>query len=183
VSFDTIWTGTDASDWRELLFYLLAYSFGGWLLENGYSRITTGRWKEAFMMGPFKPMYGVAPVILLLFREQGISWGLLIVLCFIVPTVVEYVGGALLWRGFRRRWWDYSGFRSQVHGHICLPFSLCWGVLSLACLWGMHPGVRTLYTAVAPLWSLAAVPVFLYFLADLAWTVWSLRRNGDLSRA
>lgn len=45
---------------------LLFYSFGGWLLEGLYHLLMTGSfWKANFLLGPFKPMYGIAAVLLL----------------------------------------------------------------------------------------------------------------------
>ncbi|WP_207789336.1 putative ABC transporter permease [Neobacillus terrae] len=45
--------------------------------------------------------------------------------CFFSPGFFEYISGALLQKFFQHQWWDYSVMPIQIHGHICLPFSLC----------------------------------------------------------
>lgn len=120
----------------ESLFYFMAYSVCGWFLENVYSLATRGVfWKEGFMKGPYKPMYGFAPLLLLHFGREAPNPFLMLGLCFAVPTAVEYASGMLLQGLFGRQWWDYSNNRWQLQGHICLRFSLYWG----CCPWGSSP--------------------------------------------
>ncbi|MCY7484209.1 putative ABC transporter permease [Paenibacillus alvei] len=173
------YTGTAANDALAVVFYFMVYSFGGWLLENLYSKVTTGRfWKDGFLQGPFKPMYGIAPLLLLPYAEQGTHLGLLLLLCLLIPTFVEYVSGWLLEKVFYRKWWDYSSYRLQLHGHVCLSFSICWMFLSLAVVYGLHPLLKISYTHVAAIWNMVCPMFVIYFWVDMAWTVWSRRREG-----
>lgn len=160
----------------ELLFYFLAYSFIGWILENVYSFFTSGVfWKDGFMKGPYKPMYGVAPLLLLWAAARVHHPVSLILLCVVIPTAVEYVSGALLFRLFGKRWWDYSGNKGQISGHICVRFSLYWGVLSLGFLYYLHPLTQRVYEQLQPVWGIAGPLLFLLFFADLAWTAFTRR--------
>ena len=155
---------------RAALFYFMIYSFLGWMLENSFNFFTKGKFlKDNFLYGPFKPMYGFAPLLLVLLAAPDLHWGL--VLCFVIPTAVEYVSGALLKKLFNQQWWDYSDKRFQLHGHICLPFSICWTVLSLIFLEWIHPAAINVYEAVNPYWNWVWSAVGLYFLADLVLTV------------
>ena len=171
------------SGWQTYFFYFMVYSLGGWLLENGASLLEKHQRKEDFLKGPFKPMYGLAPVALILLRDWGTPWAVLVPLLFIIPTAVEYVSGVLLLGLFQKRWWDYTGFPAQIHGHICLIYTGIWGVLSLACLLWLHPAVIRLYGIVAPVWSSLAIPVVVYLLADAAVTFRIFRRNSRLAGA
>lgn len=169
--------GLDPGNYQAVLFYFTLYSFAGWLLENGYSWFRTGVFfKEGFLWGPFKPMYGFAPVILLFCIGEGMRPEILLLLCLAVPLAIEYFTGALLLKIFHRRWWDYAGYRFQVHRHICLSFSLCWVFLSLGVLAVVQPAFVTLYVLVYPIWASAYPWVLAYFLADAAYTV-SVRRS------
>lgn len=160
----------------ELLFYFLAYSFFGWVLENVYSFFTTGVfWKDGFMKGPYKPMYGVAPLLLLLAAGWVHHPVVLILLCIAIPTAVEYVSGVMLYGLFGRKWWDYSGNKGQISGHICVRFSLYWGVLSLVFLYYLHPLMQKAYEYLGPAWEIAGPLLFLLFFADLAWTAFTRR--------
>ncbi|WP_019421236.1 putative ABC transporter permease [Paenibacillus sp. OSY-SE] len=166
-------------DALALLFYFMLYSFGGWVLEQVYSWFTTGTfWKEGFLWGPFKPMYGIAPVLLLLYAERGAHWSTMLLLCFIIPSAVEYISGLMLQKVFYRQWWDYSEYPLQLHGHICLQFSLYWLLLSFAVVHWVHPWVAALYGHLSVVWNMLCPMFMLYFLTDVAWTFWSRRRRG-----
>jgi uncharacterized membrane protein len=165
---------------EEMFFYFTIYAWAGWLLEIGYHWVITGELgKDGFLKGPFKPMYGTTPVLLLGIVQPEVHWSLVLILCLLIPTIVEYISGDLLKRLFHRQWWDYSKHRFQIHGHICLSFSLCWLVLSLGVLYGIQPLFHTAYLMIAPLWSLMWPTVAIYFATDLAWTIRSRRRAAE----
>ncbi|MDP4083730.1 MAG: putative ABC transporter permease [Bacillota bacterium] len=155
-----------------LVFYFTVYSFCGWILENSYSFFTgNGFFKPIFLRGPFKPMYGFAPVLLIMLIGQKTNGLIVVLLCFVIPTLVEYMSGALLYKFFQRKWWDYSDMPLQIHGHICLPFSLCWVLLSFICLKWIHPVIASLYILIESAWIWIYPLVIFYFLADLLWTI------------
>ncbi|MCH1626887.1 putative ABC transporter permease [Ferdinandcohnia quinoae] len=161
---------------REVIFYFIIYSFIGWLLENIYSFATTKKFfKPNFFLGPFKPMYGFAPVILVYLINQNMHLTTVIFLCFFIPTLVEYVSGLLLLKFFQRKWWDYSNLPLQLHGHICLPFSICWIFLSLLCVKIVHPGMISMYERIDQYWLLVWPTVALYFLAEM---ILAIRRHS-----
>lgn len=153
----------------SIIFYFMVYSLFGWLLENCYSKFT-GRefFKPNFFLGPFKPMYGFAPLLLVYFIRPETNLTVVILLCFFIPTIVEYVSGVLLQKFFQRQWWDYSDMPLQLNGHICLPFSLCWIFLSLICLKWIHPVIVSLYGSIEFVWAWVWPATFLYFIAELA---------------
>lgn len=157
----------------NIFFYFTVYSFFGWLLENSYSFFTkTGFFKPNFLKGPFKPMYGFAPVLLLFFINKNTTWPVLMVLCFFIPALIEYVSGLMLQKLFHRQYWDYSNLPLQLHGHICLPFCLCWAVLSLLCIKLIHPKITAIFQAVEPYWTWIFPVVILYFIIELFIAIW-----------
>ena len=155
-----------------IVFYFTVYSFIGWLIENSYSFFTKREFfKENFLFGPFKPMYGFAPVLLVYLISPETNWVIVIFLCLFIPTLVEYVSGAMLQKWFHKQWWDYSDTPLQLHGHICLPFSICWVFLSIICLKWVHPAISFMYGAIEPYWVGVWTAAGLYFLADLLLTI------------
>jgi uncharacterized membrane protein len=152
-----------------VIFYFTVYSLLGWLLENSYSFFTKREFfKPNFFFGPFKPMYGFAPIFLLYIIGPVTHWPVVILLCLFIPTLIEYVSGSLLQKFFHKQWWDYSDMPMQLHGHICLPFSLCWMILSVICLKWIHPVIVAVYKGVGPAWAWIWPAIGLYFLAELA---------------
>ncbi|AKG37649.1 putative ABC transporter permease [Paenibacillus durus] len=165
----------------EYFFYFIVYSILGWFIEGMYNWYSVGTFrKEGLMKGPYKPMYGFAPLLLLALGGTAMPLPLFLAATFAVPSAVEYVTGALLKLLFRRRWWDYSGQEYQLGGHICLLFSLYWWGLSVVCLIAVHPLMIRLYTLTADIWSVLLPVAVLGFAADLALTFRIRRRETAL---
>lgn len=156
----------------ELLFYFSIYSCMGWLLENVYSFFTKGVFfKEGFWKGPFKPMYGFSPVLLLIFISYLNHWGIVLLLCLVVPTLVEYGSGWMSVKFFGKRWWDYTEIPMQLGGHICIPFSLCWLFLSFIGLKYIHPGLVSLFAVIKVHWTAITPIIIVYFMAELFFAI------------
>ncbi|EHQ60665.1 hypothetical protein PDENDC454_19103 [Paenibacillus dendritiformis C454] len=159
-----------------VVFFFTVYSLLGWLLENMYSLATTRIFfKDGFLWGPFKPMYGFAPLLVVSFAKPDTHWTVVLLLCFLVPTCVEYVSGWLLQTFFGRQWWDYSNLPLQLHGHICLSYSLCWVFLSYLCLRWIHPVLVAVYRAAEPYWQWLFPAAVLYFAMEL---LFAIRRHS-----
>ncbi|MEK4516792.1 putative ABC transporter permease [Paenibacillus sp. FSL H8-0122] len=166
------------------LFYFTVYSFMGWVLEGSYNLYSAGTFrKEGFLKGPFKPMYGCAPLLLLAAYESRLPFLSFLLLALLIPSAVEFVSGWLLKRMFRRQWWDYSAMPYQLKGHICLKFSLYWWGLSLICIYAIQPMVHSLYRQVEQAWLPLLPGVLLLFTADLLWTFRTRRRGLPLLEA
>lgn len=158
-----------------IVFFFTIYSFFGWLLENSYSYARKRVFfKDNFFFGPFKPMYGFAPLLLVFLIGKDMHWTFVLALCFLIPTLVEYCSGFLLEWFFGKKWWDYSGHKFQLQGHICFSYSICWIALSLLCLAYVHPRLVTLYGAIGGFWALIWPTVALYFLGEL---IFAIRRH------
>ncbi|WP_231574873.1 putative ABC transporter permease [Paenibacillus sp. FSL R7-0273] len=162
----------------EYIFYFAAYSFLGWMLEGSYNLYSQGSFrKEGFLKGPVKPMYGFAPLLLLAAQRLELPLPLFLTLVLIIPSLVEYISGWLLMSFFHRQWWDYSDMPRQLHGHICLKFSLYWWVLAAGCIYMLHPLIRLIYSYIEILWIPLLPLVVLLFTSDLLWT-WRIRRRS-----
>ena len=160
-----------------LLFNFILYSFLGYLIEQVYARFTRGHFKsEGFLYGPFKPMYGFAMTILIFARYTlRLSPLTMLVLCFVIPTLVEYVSGFLTETFFNTLYWDYSTIKFNYKGLICLPFSIAWMGLCYIGIYYFQPFVNTFYLYNSSLWSFIVWPFMFYFLLDFLLT---LKRLG-----
>src|SRR5699024_9014652 len=94
---------------------------------------------------PFSPVYGEAAVLFAVFLPELKSAPFfLFVGGMLLATALELVTGALLERIFGQKWWDYSQEPWNFNGHICLKYSLVWGLLALFCLFLGNPLLVTL---------------------------------------
>lgn len=144
----------------------------GWIIENCYSLVTKRVFfKPGFFLGPLKPMYGFAPVLLVSLIHPKTHGVVVMLLCLFIPTMVEYASGFLLQKFFQRQWWDYTNIPFQLHGHICLIFSVCWLFLSLLCLKVIHPAVVSLYERLETYWIWMSPAVLCYVGIELFFAI------------
>lgn len=121
----------------EMLWLFLAYSFLGWILETVLATIKQRKFANRGLVdGPLCIIYGVGAVLMTIgLHELTGFW--LFAFAVIYATVVEWVGGHLIERFYHERWWNYSNVKWNLDGYICLPASLCWGVLGYVTVrWG-----------------------------------------------
>ena len=70
----------------------------------------------------------------------------------ILATGLELSTGLLLERISHQKWWDYSDEPWNFNGHICLKYSLVWGLLALLCVFFLNPLLVTLTGLLPVLW-------------------------------
>lgn len=119
------------------------YGLVGWIVEVIYYGVTEGRFiNRGFLNGPICPVYGIGFYFVINILEKFASNAVLLFFASsIICTTVELIAGVILFRLFHLRWWDYSDYKLNFKGFICVRFSIYWGI---ACLLGMkilHPSV------------------------------------------
>lgn len=151
---------------------LLFYSFCGWLLEGLYHLLLTGSfWKANFLMGPFKPMYGIAAVWLLQINsvEKKKFWPVALV----VPLLVEYASGFWLKNAFGLQYWDYSGYKYNIDGLICGQFAVLWVGLAYVLVYGIQPKLAGLKIKYAKSTLLCFWVIWAEYLFDIVYTIYA----------
>ena len=66
---------------------------------------------------------------------------------FVLASLLEYSTGMFFEKVYKKKLWDYSRFRYNVGGYICLPFSLLWGALSVVTVMFADPYYADFLTA------------------------------------
>ena len=91
---------------------------------------------------PLSPIYGIGAVALTQFLfpyfEQPV---LLFLMGIVVGTVLEYVASFVMEKLFGTVFWDYSDKPFNLHGRVCLEYSIYWGLLSMLVLYILDPVV------------------------------------------
>ncbi len=125
----------------DLLIYYIIYSFLGWCVEVGYAYKNQRKFvNRGFLYGPLCPIYGAAvlSVILTLSNLHYNSFIMLIIATFLT-SFIEYFTGLILEKLFKTKYWDYTEDPLNLHGRICLHFSIMWGIVSLLIVHIVHP--------------------------------------------
>ena len=117
----------------QLLWLFFIYAFFGWCVEVVFHAVSQGKFvNRGFLNGPICPIYGFGVLIVVLCLEPIKDNILLLFLGSVLLTsALEFLTGFVLEKFFNDKWWDYSKEPLNIHGYICLRFSLAWG---LACL-------------------------------------------------
>lgn len=163
------------------VWYFIIYSFLGWVLEVVYHAVGQGLVvNRGFLNGPVCPIYGVGVILIFtlaeLVYEGGVEATQTIVLFaggVVFATAVELFGGWALDKLFHARWWDYSNEPFNLHGYICLKFSLLWGLAIVFVVRVLHPFIAAHSAAMIPEkygWPVLAVLGAAY-LADIIVTI------------
>ena len=70
------------------------------------------------------------------------------------------------------RWWDYSEYKLNFHGYICLRFYIYWGIACSLGLYVLHPAVLWVVNNVPYLAKVIVVSVFtLLMIIDIITTI------------
>jgi uncharacterized membrane protein len=116
-----------------ILWSFVLYSFLGVVVEMVFYLVMAGvlESRSGLLYLPLRPMYGIGGVACMVFLHHFVEHPLQIfVLGMLICTVVEYVAAVVMERVFGVVYWDYSDKRLNLHGRICLQYSLCWGLLA-----------------------------------------------------
>lgn len=154
------------------------YSFLGFCLEWTFARLVSHETapRKCLLVLPICPVYGLGALAILFLPASALERPeQVFLLGSILATAVEYLCSLLYERLWRVHFWDYAGFPGCVRGRICLPFSLGWGILSLAFVYVLHPITKKL---LLPLQAPVLSALLCLFLSDTLVTTILLRRTG-----
>lgn len=162
----------------QLIALFVIYSFMGWLIEVLFRSYTQGRFINAgFLLGPFIPIYGFGAgfVIALDHLCKSYPFPLQFALYGVVLTFTEYAVSFSFERVFKLKLWDYSDNRFNLHGRVCLLYSIFWNIMAVVFIWFIHPGIGRIVTyADGSLLRGASVALMLYFVTDFVFSVISI---------
>lgn len=162
-----------------LAFYFILYAHLGWYLEVIYAFYSSKKFvNRGFLFGPYCSMYGVAAIVLIYslrpFKNNII---ILFVASVIITSVIEYITGYILEKMFNTTWWDYSEDPLNLHGRICLGFSLLWGAIAVLLVKIVNPFFDTFLKYVHSFHGRTIICIILVLMSiDLIFTLISISR-------
>ena len=127
--------------WSAFLIFIL-FSFIGWISEVIYVGVTSAHKfvNRGFLYGPLCPVYGFGGVMILMLPPSLYkTWIPLFFASMILCTIVEYFVSWLMEKLFHTRWWDYSHYKIQLNGRICLLNSILFGFLGVVVIHFVYP--------------------------------------------
>lgn len=165
----------------DFFYYIILfalYCFMGWVVEVIYRSVSQRKFVNAgFLFGPFILIYGFGAFTIIVLQHIFQVWHF--VLRFIVfglaVTGMEYLVGFLSEKIFKLKLWDYAENRFNLHGYVCLHFSIIWTLLAFLFVTFIHPEALQRVSELNDVFVKTAAIVFMvYFWIDYTFSVMSL---------
>ena len=131
----------------EMTYIFVVYAFLGWCSEVAFAAMKEGRFiNRGFLNGPYCPIYGFgALLVILALTPLQNNLAALFFGSALITTVLEFVTGVVLEKLFHTRWWDYSDMPFNIKGHVCLMFTVLWGLACTFVMRILHPIIMSLF--------------------------------------
>lgn len=127
-----------------LLFF--TYCIFGWVWECIYMSILEKTLlNRGFLNGPYIPIYGFGGLAVYFTLQvlnsplRNINTLKIFFIGLFFATTLEYLTSVLLEKIFKARWWDYTDYKFNLNGRICLIASLFWGFISVMFVQVINP--------------------------------------------
>ena len=160
----------------QMVIIFALISFGGWVYETIYCSVVEGEFtKRGFLFGPTCPIYGIGAIAEWLVLGQISNPIIVFIIGAVLATVIEYSTGLFLERRFKKKWWDYSMFKFNLHGRICPQASAVFGAFSVTSVFVLVPTMLNILIIFSKhtVSVVAFIVVTLYFLDTVASLLWN----------
>ena len=160
----------------QMVIIFALISFGGWVYETIYCSVVEGEFtKRGFLFGPTCPIYGIGALAVWLVLGQISNPFIVFIIGGFLATVIEYSTGLFLERRFKKKWWDYSMFKFNLHGRVCPQASAVFGAFSVTSVFVLVPAMLNILMLFSrhTISVMAFIVVTLYFLDTVASLLWN----------
>lgn len=120
------------------------YSLFGFIMESDVYKISNSVRHSSIFYGPVTTVYGFGVLSLIIIDKLFLSKIncnkyfkiiLTFVLCMIILSVIEFLGGNILHMLFNIDMWNYSNKPIHFGKYLCLDLCLLWGVFGVLYLY------------------------------------------------
>lgn len=167
--------------------YIWLFVFGcllGFILETVWYYIKNGIWinKQGLLYGPFKPIYGLGLVLIVLFMyklSEEKFWKKFVA-GVLIGSAFEYISSLFQEYVFGTSTWNYSGFNFNISGRLYLPYCLAWGFIAVLCIDFLYPRFKKLLIKIPKkVGVLVTMMVSIFMILNVSLTVLATIRYSD----
>jgi len=158
----------------QFFLLFLSYSFIGWCSEVIYCSSIQKRFiNRGFLKGPICPVYGFGGLLVMSILEPlSSTWIPLFFLSMIITSVLEYITSWILEKLFDTKWWDYSHYKLNIKGRVCLLNSTLFGLMGMLASHFVHPFLMKFVTWIEePLVTYLAMGLAAILSVDFIFTI------------
>ena len=147
----------------------MAYSVLGWIIEVTGKFIEKGKFiNRGFLIGPYCPIYGTGALLMTLLLNRYVNDKMvLFIMAIVVCSILEYTTSYVMEKMFHIRWWDYSNYKFNVNGRICLATMIPFGILGVIGLCYINPLLFNVFEIVPDdLRTFCTITLLILYLID-----------------
>lgn len=114
---------------------LYFFSFLGFVMESNVYKLSNSNRHSGIFKGPITMVYGFGVLALVLLDKYLFStltsfkFIIVFIICMLVLTLIEYLGGNILNITLGIDMWDYSNKPYHYGKYICLDLAITWGLM------------------------------------------------------
>lgn len=117
-------------DFKIYFLLFITYSFIGWIIEIiDRFKVNKKIVNRGFLIGPYIPIYGCCAIVMVLLLHSVKNPITLFTSSILIASIGEYATSYIMEKVFHARWWDYSDYKYNLNGRICLINCLGFGIL------------------------------------------------------
>lgn len=157
-------------DLRILFLLFIIYSLTGWIYEVIVGLVKQKKFIDrGFLLGPYCPVYGFGGILMTLLLSRYIDDKVtLFIMCILLFSVLEYLTSYILEKVFNARWWDYSKFKFNINGRICLEVMIPFGIAGLFFMYIANPFFLEIINKIPQtLLSIITIILLIIFISDI----------------
>lgn len=156
-------------DFKLYFMLFIAYSLIGWVVEVVGILIQERKFvNRGFLIGPYCPIYGVGGItIILLLNKYMEDPIVLFVMAIVICSLLEYFTSYIMEKLFKTRWWDYSNYKFNINGRICLETMWAFGALACFVIYIINPPLISFLESLPDIvFSIITYSITVIFLTD-----------------
>lgn len=153
----------------EMFLLFIIYAFLGWIVEIINNVVVFKKFvNRGFLIGPYCPIYGVGGLIATIFlTKYKESIIVLFVMSMFLFALLEYFTSYLMEKLFKARWWDYTDYRFNINGRICLETLIPFGLLGCFAIYVVNPIIFSIFNMTNIVFlRIIALVIFIIFIID-----------------
>ncbi|MDO4282974.1 MAG: putative ABC transporter permease [Clostridia bacterium] len=147
----------------------IIYSVCGWILEVTCKFFQYKRFiNRGFLLGPYCPIYGTGAIVMTLLLQKYIDDPVtLFIMAMLICSILEYATSYFMEKIFKARWWDYSTYRFNINGRVCLETTIPFGIFGFIIMYVTNPFIlKYLYLIPSVALNILTIVIALLFIID-----------------
>ena len=123
---------------------------------------------RGFLIGPYCPIYGHGAILITILLQKYIDDPIaLFIMGVVVCSILEYLTSYFMEKIFHARWWDYSRYKFNINGRICLRTMIPFGLLGLFIMYVSNPFFFSIIEKIPEnILNIICIVLMLIFLVD-----------------